>query len=129
MSTQNTSAYSSTLLRPQRKFPHLLKAVENRRTGPRLSAATVVAVRAVLVRELGETGPRIGGDVGAVAGEDRVDVVEGRGRVLREGKKKRSASTRQTRSGVAQTDGGRSSSEAKEETEWGEEEGRWKRFE
>jgi hypothetical protein len=83
MSTQNTSAYSSTLLRPQRKFPHLLKAVENRRTGPRLSAATVVAVRAVLVRELGETGPRIGGDVGAVAGEDRVDVVEGRGGVLK----------------------------------------------
>lgn len=65
--------------------PHLLQTVENRRSRPRLGAATVVAVRAVGVSELGETRPGVGGDVSAVPGEDRVDVVEGRRGVLRDG--------------------------------------------
>lgn len=44
-------------------------------TAPGLGAAAVVAVRPVLVRELGQTDPPVGLDVGAVPREDSIDVV------------------------------------------------------
>lgn len=72
--------YSDALFR-RRQLGHVVERIEQRTAGPRLRPATVVAVRAVLVGQLGQASPRVARDVRAVAGQVLVDVVEGRSRV------------------------------------------------
>lgn len=61
---------------------HVVEGIEERARRPSLGAARVVAVAAVLVRELGEAGPWVGRDVSAVPRKVLVDVVERRREVV-----------------------------------------------
>lgn len=72
--------YLDALFR-RRQLGHVVERIEQRTAGPRLRPAAVVAVRAVLVRQLGQASPRVTRDVRAVAGQVLVDVVESRSRV------------------------------------------------